>query len=96
MAVFSGHGYIIIIRYNGMHYTTLLLIVLIATPTFGDHIDLLEEAEDSYAASRKSVSEDLYSLFQIRYPHVTVGRPQIVRCCEENCRTNSLITKGSQ
>ena len=55
---------------------TLLLIVLIATPTFGDLIDLLEEAEDSSAVNGKSVSEVLYSLFQMRYPHVTVGRPQ--------------------
>uniref|UniRef100_A0A1X7VSI2 Uncharacterized protein n=1 Tax=Amphimedon queenslandica TaxID=400682 RepID=A0A1X7VSI2_AMPQE len=39
-------------------------------------IDLLEEAEDLSAASRKSISEVLYSLFQLRYPHVTVGRPQ--------------------
>ena len=39
--------------------------MLIATPIFGKLIGLLE-----------SVSEVLYSLFQMRYPHVTVGRPQ--------------------
>uniref|UniRef100_A0A1X7VWG0 Uncharacterized protein n=1 Tax=Amphimedon queenslandica TaxID=400682 RepID=A0A1X7VWG0_AMPQE len=50
--------------------------LLLAIPTFGDLIDLLEEAEDLSAPSGKSVSEVLYSLFRIRYPHVTVGRPQ--------------------
>lgn len=57
-------------------FHTLLLIIMIATPTFGDLIDLLEEAEDCSPASGKSVSEVLYSLFQLRYPHVTIGRPQ--------------------
>ena len=42
---------------------TLLLIIMIATPKFGDLIDLLEEAEDCSPASGKSVSEVLYSLF---------------------------------
>uniref|UniRef100_A0A1X7VX47 Uncharacterized protein n=1 Tax=Amphimedon queenslandica TaxID=400682 RepID=A0A1X7VX47_AMPQE len=55
---------------------TFLLIVLITTPTFADLIDLLEEAEDLSAAIGKSVSEVLYSLFRICYPHVTVGRQQ--------------------
>uniref|UniRef100_A0A1X7V9H0 Uncharacterized protein n=1 Tax=Amphimedon queenslandica TaxID=400682 RepID=A0A1X7V9H0_AMPQE len=52
--------------------------LLLATPKFGDQIDLLEEAENLSAARGKSVSEVLYLLFWIRYPHVTVGRPQIL------------------
>ena len=34
-------------------FHTLLLIIMIATPTFGDLIDLLEEAEDCSPASGK-------------------------------------------
>jgi hypothetical protein len=60
----------------GIKVDTLLFIVLIATPTFGDLIDLLEEAEECSAANGKSTSELLYTIFQMHYPHVTVGRPQ--------------------
>ena len=45
-------------------------------PTFGDMIDLLEEAEDCLSVINVSVSEVLYTLFQMRYHSVVVGRPQ--------------------
>ncbi len=44
--------------------------------TYGDLIDLLEEGEDCACASDKSVSEVLYSMFQMRYPHIAVSRSQ--------------------
>ncbi len=45
--------------------------------TYGDLIDLVEEAEDCACASDKtSVSEVLYSMFQMRYPHIAVSRSQ--------------------
>lgn len=47
----------------------------IGAPTFGDMIDLPEEAEDCSSVDSSSVSEVLYTLFQRRYPTVVV-RPQ--------------------
>ena len=75
---------------------TLLLIVLIATPTFGDLIDLLEEPEDSYAASGKCFRSLVFVVSDTLPSCHCWPATEIVRCCEENCRTKSLITKGSQ
>ncbi|XP_019864443.1 PREDICTED: uncharacterized protein LOC109593780 [Amphimedon queenslandica] len=44
-------------------------------PTFGDMIDMLEEAEDCSSVNNSTLSEVLYTLFQMCYPTVVV-RPQ--------------------
>ena len=49
-------------------FHTLLLIIVIATPTFGDLIDLLEEAEDCSPARGKSCLRSWVLLISVALP----------------------------
>ena len=46
-------------------------------PTYGSLIDLLQYAEVESGKTRKRSAVDiLYDQFQIKYPHISIGRPK--------------------
>ena len=50
---------------------------LLAAPTYGDLIDLLQECEDLCGdCADSSIAETLYSKFTSRHPNISIGRPK--------------------